>query len=701
MNRLIRMRHFNSSSSSGEYDVLFPQGITENILRSENGGVLESDLIRYDRHLEDKTVHLNHVLAEGTERALKVTLRGTALSDGLPLMVTLSKTLEAEPTLSFNGGENKQIISANGERIPGGQMADATIFLVWNESLDKWILMSTNSFVDVTKVVLPVETDYTFEADADDTQTIVIPGFNKRTDKLVVNYGQTILRFGTDYEYTKSVNNSIRLIGFGLSEGEILQFTIISYVTTAKSGHYRYELKDIVKDVEITADNTTVVPVPGEVIGAHRMVVNFNQTILRNGLDYDYDPEECIITLHNIVLSKGDVLHFVITQFVECPGELIPNNWGATGNYRYKLNVIHGSYTADTETGYFLVPEFDHRRDDISIMQDNSLLILDVDYTIDEVGGIVLLQKTLASGEEIFYTILQGAMLDVPNFNVAESRDHDGQHLLFNISHSTLCDNYVLLIKLKNRLKNYPTIKFVDGPALPVCDVFDMPITGGFRAGTYLWVVYNESKRVWFSLMHGKVDVSQLVPTYLTSSGEGEFSGVDPETGTIYETIIPHNLGARPQTINVHPCEAPTTDSDGKLQPIGDIWTHADETYLYVGNSGTSTSKFAWSVSTQDKNNDLRSYIDDQLEEAREAPGKIVPYASTYESVADGTVNIVNISNYDAYRDRLVVNLNQTILRPGIDYEIDKEHNGINLLTLDLDYGEMLQFVVLKQTDLI
>ena len=228
-----------------------------------------------------------------------------------------------------------------------------------------------------------------------------------------------------------------------------------------------------------------------------------------------------------------------------------------------------------------------------------------------------------------------------------------------------------------------------------------MPITGGFLPGSFLWVVYNEDKRVWYSMEHGKVDISRLVPTFLTAKGEGQFSGTDPETGTVYETVIAHNLGVKPETISVHPSEAPTVDDEGHVQPIGDIWYHADETKLYVGNSGTSTSKFDWYVSTQDKNNDIRTYVDTAIEEFAAQPGKIIPYLSTYEAQESGITTVENISNYDAYRDRLVINYNQTILQKGINYEVVRETNGIRLLNMSLDVGEMLQFVVLKQDDLI
>ena len=57
----------------------------------------------------------------------------------------------------------------------------------------------------------------------------------------------------------------------------------------------------------------------------------------------------------------------------------------------------------------------------IGVIRDNHLLVYDVDYTIDSLGQVVLLTTELGPGEQIFFTILQGAMMDVPNFNVIDA----------------------------------------------------------------------------------------------------------------------------------------------------------------------------------------------------------------------------------------------------------------------------------------
>ncbi|WP_300943875.1 hypothetical protein [uncultured Duncaniella sp.] len=693
MYRIIRMRRFNGQS--GKFDYLFPQTVTENILRTEDGGVLEADLLQYDRHLENPIVHINRALSDGTARALSVRLRKKVLTDGFPLLLTLHVGLECEPTLAFNGGDPHPIISASGDRIPGGQAEGTAIFLVWSERLQSWILLSADNFTDVTKVVLPVESEYVYQAQSDGETIIVIPGFNKRADKLTVNFGQTILRAGMEYEYVKNANNTIKLSGFSLEQGDILHFLITTYITTAKRGHFRYELKATNHVVTIEEDNTTEIKIPPEADGAHSIVINYNQTILRNNLDYEYNDIGDRIIMKSFPFNKGDQVTFTITQFVEAPGELVPNNWGATGNYRYKLNILHESYKATEDNITVIpVPNYNMLRDDLFVVKDNQMYVRDVDYTIDEIGNVVLLQTQLNTDDEIFFTILQGAMADVPNFNVIKANGWDGQHIILDMSYSVLCNFYVLLIQLKHDLKTAPTIKCVDGPAEPVCDCFHTPIQGGYKKGSFLWVVYSEPEHLWYSLSHSQLDISKLIPQHVHATGTANFSGKDIATGEYHETVIEHGLGMKPERIDITPCEPPDEGTE-----IGDIWSYADDTKLYVGNSGASTSKFNWAVTTEEATNDLRTYIDKTVEELKARPGTLITHLSTYTAEDNEIAEIHNIRDFHAGLDKIIVNYNQTILQQNRDYVIDTANNGIRLISFSLYEGDILQFTILSQAD--
>ena len=708
MYRLFRMRRYNPKSIDDKYDFLFPQAITTNILRNENGGVLESDLLRYDRHLEDGTIHFNRALSSGSARALSIRLKGKALVDGLPVLITLHTGLEAGPTLSFNGGEPYPILNSKDEVIPGGQVEGSRILVVFDEAKQCWQLISDNTNSEMTRIVLPVLTEYLYTAEADHEKIFVIPGFDKRSCQLTVNYQQTILRKDIDYIYLAKVNDTIKLIDFELSEGEELLFTITSYITTAKHGHYRYELQDTEYPVVAREDNTTVFDLPSSAKTAHAIVVNYGQTILRNNRDYVLNDKHDQITLQGFALERGEELVFRITEFVEAPGEFVPNNWGTTGTYRYRLKVIHGSYTAtENNVTNFAVPQFNYKRDEIAIVgihkvagEDvNQLYILDVDYTIDEIGHIQFLNPVLMQGDEVFYTIIQGAMVDVPNFNVIRAIGPSAQHLLLDISENQLCDFYTVLVQLSKDLLTNPTIKCIDGPARPLVDCYGHPIIGGYKAGAYMWIVYNEKQERWYSLSHSQVDLSYRVPTNIVSHGISNFIGqYNSQHGEYVEAQIPHNLGKVPANIAIDPCEPPV-DIDGHPCAIGDIWSYADEHNLYVGNTGDAVSKFRWTLTSEDNTNDLRSYMDEiVLHEIHERPGTIVTEVSTFTASRDGVRTTTPISNYDPLLDKLIVNYNQTVLRRNIDYSINMDTAKLTLTNFTLNKDDILQFIVFKQS---
>lgn len=708
MYRLFRMRRYNPKSINDKYDFLFPQAITTNILRNENGGVLEADLLRYDRHLEDSTQHFNRALSSGSARALSVRLKGKALVDGMPLLITLHTNLEAGPTLSFNGSDPYPILNSKDEIIPGGQVEGSRILVVFDEAKKCWQLISDNTNSEMTRIVLPVLSEYLYTAETDHEQIFVIPGFDKRSCQLTVNYQQTVLRKDIDYLYVATVNNAIKLIDFELSQGEELFFTITSYITTAKHGHYRYELQDNDFPFVAQEDNTTVVTLPSAAKTAYSVVINYGQTILRNNRDYVFNDEHDQITLQNFSLSRGEELVIRVTEFVEAPGEFVPDNWGSTGTYRYRLNVIHGSYIAtENNVTNFAVPQYNHKRDELAIVgihkiagQDvNQLYIPGVDYTIDEIGHVQFLNPVLMQGDEVFYSILQGAMVDVPNFNVIKAIGPSAQHLQLEISESQLCDFYTVLVQLTKDLLTNPTIKCIDGPARPLIDCYGHPIIGGYKAGAYMWIVYNESQGKWYSLSHSQVDLSNRVPTNLVSHGVSNFIGqYRSQHGEYVETQIEHNLGKIPANITVDPCEPPV-DINGNSCAIGDIWSYADDHYLYVGNTGDAVSKFRWTLTSEDNTNDLRSYIDNTIIELHARPGTIITEVSTYTASRDGVRTTTPISNYDPSLDKIIVNYNQTILRRNIDYSINMDTAKLTLTNITLNEGDILQFIVFKQAN--
>lgn len=79
-------------------------------------------------------------------------------------------------------------------------------------------------------------------------------------------------------------------------------------------------------------------------------------------------------------------------------------------------------------------------------------------------------------------------------------------------------------------------------------------------------------------------------------------------------------------------------------------------------------------------------------------PGNIITNSSVYTAEISGITDIP-VQDFVYNIDKLVVNYNQTILRPDIDYTISAD-NSIKLRTFKLTIGDTLQFIVLKQKKL-
>lgn len=698
MNRHIRIRQWNAKTAA--WDTMFPQTLTSNILRRENGGVLEDYLHHYDNHLVDVLPHLNRAISYGTYRHLEAHIHNTVLKDGFPLLLTVHTNVECEPTLDFNGSGPKPIVSGSGDRIPGGQCEGTTMLLIWNEKKDSWTLLSSDNYSDVTKVVLPVEREYVYTTLYDDQDTIVIPGFDHNSDKIDINYGQTIMRLGIDYEFIPNSPNGIRFINMKFQADEIIFCKITTYTTTAKRGTFKYDLETTDYPVTITDPDTIELNLPLPAIGAHSLEINHGQTILRNNLDYTISEDQTRIHFA-YPLQPSEIIVFRVTEFVESNGSVVPNNWGATGNYRYSLKVLHEEYQSIEEHVTVIpVPNYNRRKDELTVIRNNQLLVYDVDYTIDTLGQVVLLASELGPGDCIYFTILQGAMMDVPNFNVIDASGISAQHLLLDMSYDQLCNHYTLLVKLKFDLESAPTAKCIDGPAEPIADCFGNPISGGYTAGSFLWLVYNEDQHVWYSLGHGQMDVTKKYPVHRVAEGEENFIGgqspyPDYDKNMMGEAVIPHGLGITPTTIDVHPCEPPNLDATtGERTTIGDIWTRADETNIYVGNTGTATSRFHWSASTQAGTTDLQTHLEQMINEVKSRPGNFITKLQVYECTTD-KATVIMINGFDYNLDKLIVNYGQTILREGIDYIVID--GGIELISLELEIGDILQFTIIVQ----
>lgn len=703
MNRMFRMRRWDKKT--GTQDTMFPQTVTENILRRDNGGVVEQDLQRYDYHLSNGRPHLNRCYSSGTHRHLKVFIPNLVLVDNLPLLLTLHTELDCEATLDFNHSGPKPIINGAGERIPGGQIPGAIILLVYSERMGAWIMQSNDNYSDVTRLVTPVEHQYYYEVQTDGEAYFQIPGFNRKNMRLNrVNYGQTLLVRTRDYEFDWATMDCIKLLNIEMVKGDIIEFRWTSYTVIAKRGGHKYDLVPETKHIVCEKDEETIFMLPTSAETATFLELIYGQTLLREGLDYTRDPEINSVTL-TFPLMKDDILTVNVTNLMEVDGDLLPNNWGTKGTYRYHMDVLHGNYEAkEDHITVIPVPKYDHLRDEITVIRDNKLLIQDVDYTIDLLDQIVLLTGELNKTERLYWTIMKHALFDVPDFNVIDASGNSGQHILVDIHDNIFCNFYVLLIRLRHDLQTAPTIKGINGPARPVADCFGNPVLEGYKAGSFLWCVFNEDNQTWYSLGHGQLDVTSRFPTTLTDTGIANYLGNtvkevwygDEHTA---ETVIPHQLGVTPTAIDIQSIEPPNIDpATGERTVIGDVWCTADDKFLYVGNTGNATSQFRWKITNQDKTTNLTEYLESEIAKLKNRASNIVQKLQVVTIEEDHTT-FIEVDWYGMEYDKILVNYGQTILREDIDFVRATENfkNGIKLTQMELMEGDIIQFCIIKQ----
>ena len=239
------------------------------------------------------------------------------------------------------------------------------------------------------------------------------------------------------------------------------------------------------------------------------------------------------------------------------------------------------------------VPNFDIRCDEITVIRDNLMLVRGVDYEFTNAGEIVLFKKGLDAGETLYFTIMQGAIVDVPTYAVEIGSTHDGIHWNVETSHTELKDMYHMVMRLTSDMEANADLKYLDGPALPIVDQHGNP-NEEIAVGSYLSMIYEEAVPRWVIINSNTVIPTCDCEKTTTNSGEDWFIGGQVENNQVVELKIPHGLKGKPKKYWVQPCDPPSIAEDGTISIIGDYWVDADDTFLYVGNTGTSTSRFRW-----------------------------------------------------------------------------------------------------------
>ena len=636
MGRIVRLRKANTNTN--EWETLYPESVTNAILR-DTGKTQEDSNILYDEHIVNTNEHIYRAKSFGTPSTLEISIPGVELIDQLTVVIEVHTEISAEPTLSLNGGENYNIVCSDGANTTGGQIAGSNIIVTWCESIKKWMLNSGDLENSSTRLVVPVVSYYKYETKIDGETNIPIPTFNRKEDKLTVNIDQTILIPGEDYTILQD-NSILFTEGRILAAGKIVFFTIEKFVECVRRGFKRFTLDTSYIKVDINQDNTTTLPVPELGDTDFEVLLNVNQTILREGIDFERDYVNKSLTLINgITLSKRDVVVFIISRYIETISTI--TDTVCTGNYQCITKPIYESYTASKDNEkLIMVPSFDPYRDDLQVVLNNLVLVGDdVDYSVDKTGDILLLHDSLSAGQTIYFRIIKGLRVEQTQIKVVTGMG-TGKDILVNISDTLLHDRYCLVVIMPETIEKTPTLKLLDGPIRKIVNADGRDIIAGSTVkGAPLFITYNEENNIWYNMANSSymifnpdeehmglikdiinehdrspnahenivIDCNDNTIDILT--GTSNFSGLivlpidyknsQTEQKTFAETIIPHNLGYIPLNYTVTPSEPPSrVDENGKLveATIGDIWIDIDEKNMYVGNSGTATSKFKWII---------------------------------------------------------------------------------------------------------
>nr|DAS76715.1 MAG TPA: hypothetical protein [Caudoviricetes sp.] len=203
---------------------------------------------------DDDSKH-NFAIASGNGTSQQVTVTQT-IEDLFVLTLKLTNDVQPTATWTFNDSKEYTLVDLYGNPLEGELLAEnSIIMLIYDELTDRWILadMKKNIVYQITMLIdkrlrkttesLPdrvgnIESwlvndankfsvvNDVFTCTEDNTTTIPVSNFDINADVLLVNYNQTILRFGIDYSVNEE-GTSISLLTSTLNANDTVQLIVI------------------------------------------------------------------------------------------------------------------------------------------------------------------------------------------------------------------------------------------------------------------------------------------------------------------------------------------------------------------------------------------------------------------------------------------------------------------------------------------
>lgn len=210
------------------------------------------------------------ITAEGDADRIKIRMENLP-EDMEPITLRVPYGVNPGATISVNNQAFQPIITASGETLGSTITANNIIMLIYDDMRKSWILSNSNESTINSVITVLRERVETATADIDKA----VKDYRERLDQL-----------------TKSVNDDIAAL-------------------KARPG----VISNVTSDLTVTQDNLNMITgVTGFDHRYDKLLVNFQQTILRQGLDYTIDEESGNLYFKDIRFNSGDVLQFIVLK---------------------------------------------------------------------------------------------------------------------------------------------------------------------------------------------------------------------------------------------------------------------------------------------------------------------------------------------------------------------------------------------------
>ena len=210
------------------------------------------------------------ITAEGDANRIKIRMENLP-EDMEPITLRVPFGVNPGATISVNNQAFRPIITASGEPLGSTITANNIIMLIYDDMRKSWILSNSNESTINSVIIVLRERVETATADIDKA----VKDYRERLDQL-----------------TKSVNDDIAAL-------------------KARPG----VISNVTSDLTVTQDNLNMITgVTGFDHRYDKLLVNFQQTILRQGLDYTIDEESGNLYFKDIRFNSGDVLQFIVLK---------------------------------------------------------------------------------------------------------------------------------------------------------------------------------------------------------------------------------------------------------------------------------------------------------------------------------------------------------------------------------------------------